>query len=105
MPVISDRPNTVLVLERNEIRSVTFYHTEIIVFNVDGSIMLNNGGYNTPTTKERMNRYLPDHLQVYQYKHAWYVFNTRTEKRVAFEDNRAYLPADFVKGQLVDTTA
>jgi hypothetical protein len=40
-------------------RVVQHQDTEIVIFNPDGSLTLDSGGWRTVTTKERMNRYLP----------------------------------------------
>lgn len=50
---------------------VHFYHQTPIVCEHNGKIWLNNGGYQTSTTKERINRYCP--FQVYQEDFEWYV--------------------------------
>lgn len=37
--------------------AITLHNTDIIVFNGDGTLTLNSGGWQTVTTKERLNRY------------------------------------------------
>jgi hypothetical protein len=48
-------------------------HDTRIVEIVDGYIILNSGGYQTQTTKERLNRYVPDGWYLYQEKSQWYL--------------------------------
>ena len=50
---------------------IHFYHQTPVVAKKDGKIWLNNGGYFTSTTKERINRYSP--YRVYQRDYEWYV--------------------------------
>lgn len=50
---------------------VHYYHQTPVVAKKDNKIWLNNGGYYTSTTKERINRYSP--FKVYQRDYEWYV--------------------------------
>lgn len=50
---------------------VHFYHQTPVVVEKDGTYKLNNGGYQTKSTKERINRYCP--FRVYQEDYEWYV--------------------------------
>jgi len=52
---------------------IRFHETNIITFGIDGTITLNSGGWLTQVTKERMNRFLPEPLQVYSVKGRWKV--------------------------------
>ena len=47
--------------------------TDIMVFRPDGSIVLDTGGWKTSTTKERMNRFLPKGISVWQSKGRWFL--------------------------------
>ena len=51
--------------------AVRFYYTNIVLIHADGRYTLNNGGYQTPTTKERLNRFSP--VTIYQEKRQWYL--------------------------------
>ena len=51
---------------------IELYHTTILKFCSDDSIILNSGGWKTVTTKDRMNRY-SNNFRVYQEKFVWYV--------------------------------
>ena len=54
-------------------RIIRLHFTDIMVFRPDGSILLDTGGWQTVTTKERMNRFLPDGLGIYQSDGFWYL--------------------------------
>ena len=89
--------NTHVKMENNKVKSVTLYTTEILYVDNAGNMVLNNGGYETPTTKRRMNQYLPEHLNVYQEKHKWYVFNSKNNESLPFVSNRVSIPAYWLK--------
>lgn len=53
---------------------IRLHQTDIIVCHKNGSVTLNSGGWQTVTTKERMNTYLKAYsLSVHQVKHKWVV--------------------------------
>lgn len=54
-------------------RTIRLHYTDIMVFRPDGSIFLDSGGWKTVTTKERMNRYLPGGMSLYQQDGFWYL--------------------------------
>lgn len=49
------------------------HNTDIVRRLPDGSAILNSGGYQTITTKERMNRYMPAGYSLYQEQGLWHV--------------------------------
>ena len=72
--------NTFEVVYKNGHRAIRLHKTDIVTFTAN-RIFLNTNGWETVTTKARMNEYLPtshsSHLQkparVFQRKHQWYV--------------------------------
>jgi hypothetical protein len=52
-------------------RIVHFYHQSPIAVEKDGKVMLDNHGYKTSSTKERINRYSP--YRIIQRDFDWYV--------------------------------
>ncbi len=56
---------------------IQLHATVIVVFHESGATVLDSGGWQTVTTKERMNRYLAPGLCVYQEKRVWYVSDRR----------------------------
>lgn len=55
------------------LRKIRFHNTDIISFANDGALTLNTSNWHTPTTKERINRYLPAGCYLYQRDYAWYL--------------------------------
>lgn len=66
--------------------AIKLHHTDIVIFCTDGRILLNSGGYQSKTTKDRMNAALPQHYRVFQKDYAWYVRCARTGAVVPFRD-------------------
>ena len=50
--------------------TITFHNTIIIRAYTDGVFQLSNGGWQTSTTKQRLNKFSP--FQVWQKNHVWY---------------------------------
>jgi len=57
-------------------KTIRLYSTDILKFQGD-KIVLNSGGYNTVTTKARINQFLPAGLRVYQDNYKWYIYDYR----------------------------
>lgn len=70
---------------------VRLHNTDIVSYREDGIITLNSGGYQTTTTKQRMNQLLPPGYGISQTKFKWYL---RTpEGEVPFVDGMTLTPA------------
>ncbi len=71
--------NTYLQRRINGI-AVMLHSTDIVLFKLDGSIILNPGAWRTRTTKERINKYSPAHVMqkrgqwILQYKGRQFVW-------------------------------
>lgn len=65
--------NTRLLMNYDLSISVKLHNTDIVVFDSNGDIILNTGGYYTVTTKTRMNEFLPEGYKVFQKKGTWYL--------------------------------
>jgi len=63
-------------LESGE-RRYRLHQTDIVTVKPNGSFILDTGGWMTPTTKERMNRYIPNGYSVTSDRGIWYVQNGR----------------------------
>lgn len=70
--------NTALVTVRGSDFVNVYLHGHVIMeFWADGHIVLDSCGYRTVTTKDRINRCLPDPWQVRQLKGDWWLWNNR----------------------------
>lgn len=50
-----------------------YYHQSPVVVVLNGRYRLDSHGYRTPTTKQRINRYLPSGYRVVQRDHEWHL--------------------------------
>ena len=62
--------NTHVVLQKNGDIAIQLHSTNIVTFTVDGDVVLDSGGWKTPTTKQRMTLFSP--VSVYSNKGVWY---------------------------------
>lgn len=84
--------------------AVYLHNTPVVTFYPNGSTVLESGGWQTVTTKERINRYLPPGVSLSQERFLWYVQDWRPEflpanadqwhkrYRVEFKDGLTILP-------------
>lgn len=63
--------NTYLIRLDNGDIAVKLHNTNVVTYKPDGSVILDSGGWQTNTTKDRMNRYLP-FGRISQSKKIWY---------------------------------
>jgi hypothetical protein len=63
--------NTYLTRIDSETIGVQLHNTIVVTIHSDGTYTLNSGGWQTVTTKQRINEYCP--VRVSQRKHQWYV--------------------------------
>ena len=63
--------NTFEVVYKDGTRAIRFHKTNVITFGTD-RYTLNTGGWETATTKDRINKYIPEGY-VYQERGDWYV--------------------------------
>lgn len=63
--------NTKGVIHDNGDVGIILHCTEVVTIHADGTYTLRSGGWQTVTTKDRINNYSP--YRVYQHKHEWFV--------------------------------
>jgi len=66
-------------------QTVNYYHQNPIVVTDGERVLVHSCGWLTPTTKERINRYLPAGYRVFQRDFEWFV-STPDGETVEFED-------------------
>jgi hypothetical protein len=72
---------------------VVLHRTSIVSYFSDGRIMLNSGGYETATTKDRINKLLPPGYSLYQEKNKWWLEpRGHRESRIGFYDGMVLSP-------------
>jgi len=84
--------NTVEYWQDGE-KHIRFHHTDIIIFKANGDIVLNSGSWKTPTTKERLNKYL-NNYQIFTDKGIWYLYNKKILHPWSDKDARHIVFAD-----------
>ena len=75
------------IINNNSITSVCYHNTEVVKI-TDDKIILNSGGWQTATTKRRMNQASLTYglgFAVYQVNYSWYV--DYKGDTIPFEDN------------------
>lgn len=63
---------------------IRLHDTNIIEYK-DNKIILNSEGYQTHTTKKRINNFLPKNVYLYQKNWQWYIEDTRNDKKIVTE--------------------
>lgn len=63
--------NTRAILRENGDVQIVLHSTPVVTIHKDGTYTLRTGGWNTVTTKDRINQYSP--VRVYQRDYQWYV--------------------------------
>ena len=58
------------ILQDNSV-AITLHSTDVVTIHEDGTYTLRTGGWQTVTTKDRINQYSP--VRVYQRKYEWFV--------------------------------
>lgn len=77
--------NTYLIRHDNYL-ALRYHSTEVVKFYPDNSIVLDNGGWFTSTTKERINMAIGNKL--YQSKGVWYIGNLRYQNGMKIQGNK-----------------
>jgi hypothetical protein len=64
--------NTYLERRQGGAIALLLHSTDVVTFRPDGAIVLNSGGWRTPTTKDRINNYLPAGSNLWQENGQWF---------------------------------
>jgi hypothetical protein len=65
--------------------AIRLHNTDILIFEAD-HVTLNSGGWQTVTTKARMNQYLPAEVRISQENFEWFVNDSRDGSKKPFVD-------------------
>ena len=69
-----------LLVRAGEDIHLRYHQTNVLTFRPNGTVTLNNGGWDTITTKRAMNDYLGDKLNIWSLGGEWYVDALQTER-------------------------
>lgn len=78
--------NNTYLVKKYKFIGVRLHNTYVVMFYEDGRIELDSGNWNTVTTKDRMNKYLPRPWRVVQENFVWYLWNWETKEKRSFKD-------------------
>ena len=78
--------NNTYLIRRDEEIGLILHDTEIITWDWSGSVRYNTGGWNTVTTKNRLNRFGP--YPVWQKQGVWFTVDNKGRKVVLNETMR-----------------
>lgn len=53
--------------------TIRYHSTDILTFHPDGRVVFNTGGWRTSTTKQRLNRFGPQGVSIYQRDFEWFI--------------------------------
>lgn len=97
--------NNTVEYRKDGTRVIRLHHTDIMTFLPNGKIRLNSGGWQTVTTKERLNRYLPRPYGISQRKGQWSLCAHWSDDCVPFYDGIEFDPAKGLPKAKVSVTA
>ena len=63
--------NTFEVIYKDGCKAIRLHRTDVVTYRPDGACILNTDGWQTRTTKDRINKYA--NVSVYQKNHEWFV--------------------------------
>ena len=74
--------NTYLERRQEGAIALLLHSTDVVTFRPDGAIVLDSGGWRTPTTKDRINNYLPAGSYVRQENGQWFLRRHGSQERM-----------------------
>lgn len=84
--------NTYLQKRSDGSIAVKLHSTDVVTFHQNGSVVFDSGGWQTVTTKQRMNEFSP--VRIWSDKGIWYANNGGGwDERVVYRDGLTYHPA------------
>lgn len=93
--------NTRLYRRNDECICLRLHSTDIITW-YPTHMVLNTGGWETHTTKKRMNAWLGPNYYVFQRKHVWYVECVQVGATLEFEDGIQLRPLPTVVQKILE---
>ena len=78
--------NTRAIKLADDCYGIELHNTIVVKAYLDGRIVLNSGGWQSVTTKQRMNAYIPACVGVTQKDFKWFVSVDRWQSTVPYED-------------------
>lgn len=79
--------------------AIRLHKTDILIFSPNGSVRLETGDWFTVTTKQRINRFMPNWFSLWQENYEWYVNNWTQNETVPFFNGMTF---DYESGELLN---
>jgi len=101
--------NNTYLQRRGEAIAVKLHSTDVVTFQPDGRVVLTSGGWRTPTTKDRLNKYSP--VNIWSQKGQWLVapfgqhINQDPSKIFYFQDGTVIHPDGKITGAMSEAEA
>ena len=77
--------NTYLIRDGKNL-AIKLHDTNVVTYTPDGKIILNSGGWQTPTTKDRMEKFSPAHIS--QNNFVWYINGSVYQDGCYYKDGK-----------------
>lgn len=97
--------NTYLEHPTDDTYAIRLHSTHVVTFHANGDTVLDSGGWQTVTTKERMNRYLPRPWRLRQTDGVWLLGQSWDGPTVAYRDGVTLHADGTVTGEGEDPNA
>lgn len=78
--------NTFDITYKDKTRAIRLHRTDVITYFSDGSFRLDSGGWETMTTRNRINTYIRNGFSIRQKDFTWYLHNRFSNKWYEFKD-------------------
>ena len=78
--------NTYAIKVADDCYAIKLHNTHVVTAYLDGRIVLDNGGWYSATTKNRMHEYLPNGVGVRQAKGDWFVTVDQWQSTVPYRN-------------------
>jgi hypothetical protein len=86
--------NTFRIVYDNGDVAIRLHQTNVVTYHANGTTSISSGGWQTTTTKSRLNTYIPNNHYVYQRDFQWFVGKRNQDNEVVYE-------VDFYDGMFI----
>jgi hypothetical protein len=88
--------NNTYLERRGEDIAVRLHATDVITFHADQLVTYRSGGYESVTTKDRLNNFGPDNIRVFAVRRVWFVEDRFSREQTPFLDGMTFDPENLM---------